>query len=330
MPPLIRQVELNVPKGDWRHLSVAILADGSLARLQADFDVLAESRERQQVATAGETHVRAGQPLYPEGTRARIVVHDGTSEVLACAFDLPGAFPAFDRLSNGGWIIADSRCDFGKDNAVRLSADGAVEARFCLGDGISDLQCDTVGGVWVGYFDEGIFGNYGWGRDGREPIGSPGLVRFNTDGQVEWRYEGLGGRAGGPWIADCEALNVADGKVWCSVDSPTHLGRGNALLRICSDSVTAWRTETSLAKAIAVDGARVATVSGPWWEPPDFNLQRLDADSAISLGSLDLARLGLGASWPDAAIGRGADLHHIQSGLWSTLSVEALANSLGG
>src|SRR5262249_7967159 len=160
------------------------------ARLQADFDTHAEYRER--VAASGH-HPRAGQPLHPQGTRARILVHDGVSEREACAFELPGPFPVFDRLSDGRWIVADARCEFCVENAVRLWATGDVEARLCLGDGIADLQRDQADAVWAGYFDEGIFGNYGWGGSGeREPIGASGLVRFGADGQVIWQYEGVG------------------------------------------------------------------------------------------------------------------------------------------
>ena len=36
--------------------------------------------------------------------------------------------------------------------------------------------------VWVGYFDEGIYGNYGWGRaESEEPVGAYGIVRFSSD-----------------------------------------------------------------------------------------------------------------------------------------------------
>lgn len=80
-----------------------------------------------------------------------------------------------------------------------------------LGDGIGHVLATSTGQVWVGYFDEGIYGNYGWGRtDSEEPVGAYGIVRFSPDLEPDWHYPKYTGV--GPWdaISDCYALNVDD------------------------------------------------------------------------------------------------------------------------
>lgn len=85
---------------------------------------------------------------------------------------------------------------------------------FLLGDGISHLYATEKGSIWTGYFDEGIFGNCGWGapwvKDPKPPIGEPGVIKWNSEGdqlflnnrdQVE--------------IADCYSMNVvSDDEIW--------------------------------------------------------------------------------------------------------------------
>ena len=50
---------------------------------------------------------------------------------------------------------------------------GELRRQFVLGDGIKHVQTTAAGDIWVGYFDEGVYGNYGWGNDpDSEPIGA--------------------------------------------------------------------------------------------------------------------------------------------------------------
>jgi hypothetical protein len=82
--------------------------------------------------------------------------------------------------------VAGARCRWrpeGPDrNAVLYDADGQVVSEHVLGDGIAHVLATSTGQVWAGYFDEGIYGNYGWGRaDSEEPVGAYGIVRFSPD-----------------------------------------------------------------------------------------------------------------------------------------------------
>ena len=55
----------------------------------------------------------------------------------------------------------------------------------------------------VSYFDEGIFGNYGWS----EPIGQSGLIVFDENFNIKWESRDD--------ICDCYAINLDDdGHIW--------------------------------------------------------------------------------------------------------------------
>ncbi len=74
-------------------------------------------------------------------------------------------------------------------NAVVYDRDGRELRRFLLGDGINDVRTTPDGTIWVSYFDEGVFGNFGWGHPGPEPIGAPGLRAFSPTGEPVFAYD---------------------------------------------------------------------------------------------------------------------------------------------
>ena len=86
-------------------------------------------------------------------------------------------------------------------NASILTLDGEVISKYCFGDAIRDVYVRPDNTIVTSYFDEGVFGNLGWGnRVGAPPIGKPGLVVWNEKGeQIYCADRG---------IADCYALNV--------------------------------------------------------------------------------------------------------------------------
>lgn len=85
-------------------------------------------------------------------------------------------------------------------NARVYTADGQLVRQFCLGDGIEHLSVTPDNHIWCGYFDEGIFGNYGWD----DPLGKSGLVKWSPDGRMVWEYQGTGNR----FISDCYAMTT--------------------------------------------------------------------------------------------------------------------------
>lgn len=62
------------------------------------------------------------------------------------------------------------------DNAVIYNADGSEYCKFYAGEGIQDCQVDVNEDIWVGYCDEGVFGEC--------PIGVNGIVAFDSKGQL--------------------------------------------------------------------------------------------------------------------------------------------------
>ena len=325
-------IAVNLPAAPvgWFDVSYAICADGTLARIQASVDVRAAFRARQERAMAGVLEPGETQrPVFPLETLARIVVFDGEAEATACQFTLEAGHPRFDRLPDGRWVVADSRCPRGALNARLIEANGSVVRRFCLGDGIMHLQCDNAGNVWVGYFDEGVFGNFGWGGpDGPEPIGAPGLVKFSPDGEVRWAHDTREAVALGYSIDDCGALNVRDGEVWCCFYGD-HAG-GEAtypVLRIAGDDETVWRTPLWLVDAIAVEGDVITGISNAPNEPYWVTSVRLGDSSASKIAEVELAAFGILPGHPDAIMGRGSRLHVVKDGRWLSLTAEDVAGA---
>jgi hypothetical protein len=101
------------------------------------------------------------------------------------------------------------RGDYDRNGHV-FGSDGSLQRSFLLGDGIQDVQATRDGRIWTSYFDEGIFGNYGW----NDPIGASGLICWDRTGTQLYAYTPSGGLNG---MSDCYALNsVTDHDTWCS------------------------------------------------------------------------------------------------------------------
>lgn len=86
-------------------------------------------------------------------------------------------------------------------NARIYNSSGELSREFIVGDGIQDVKIDTKGNIWTSYFDEGIYGNYGWNN----PIGTSGLICWNKEGKKIWEFEPTDGL---DHISDCYAMNI--------------------------------------------------------------------------------------------------------------------------
>lgn len=110
-------------------------------------------------------------------------------------------------------LLASARSHYYKDNSYDkngkvFNKQGILLRDFLLGDGIQSLQVSTQNTIWTSYFDEGVFGNYGW----KNPIGSVGLRAWDSIGNEIYKYDNNGS---GHFISDCYALNVVDdNNVW--------------------------------------------------------------------------------------------------------------------
>lgn len=104
-------------------------------------------------------------------------------------------------------LLLGSRClnknDGPENNAVIVGLDGCEKEKFCLGDGIADCIVTENEEIITSYFDEGVFGNFGW----NEPVGSCGLIVWSADKKIKWEAERE--------IYDCYAINLdAQGNLW--------------------------------------------------------------------------------------------------------------------
>lgn len=111
-------------------------------------------------------------------------------------------------VPDGSFLLLGSRCMYSKKygpekNAVFTDREGNVLRALTFGDGIADCIVRDDGIIITSYFDEGIYGNYGW----EEPIGSCGLCAWTTDGRMIWHSERE--------IDDCYAINLDEsGNLW--------------------------------------------------------------------------------------------------------------------
>lgn len=97
--------------------------------------------------------------------------------------------------------------DFDKNGRV-YSSDGKLAREILLGDGIQSVQTTSNGVIWTSFFDEGVFGNYGWNN----PVGASGLVAWDSSGNKLYEYQPTDGLDS---ICDCYALNVeSDASTW--------------------------------------------------------------------------------------------------------------------
>lgn len=306
----------------WHHARIVPPQQGDV-RISASIGPLGElmalwAAPADQEALTRGTLGRTSRPVA-----VRVTVHMPEMAVVARIPELRLAGPAVQPLPDGRVLVVGSRCAWrpeGPDrNAIVYDFAGEVVAEQTFGDGIDHVQATRGGRIWVGYFDEGVLGSYGWGEDGSvPPIGRSGLVRFSADLTEEWRYP-ESARAAWGHISDCYALNVDGDTAWscCYTDWP--------VFRIRGDGVTRWRNDIPSATGLAVRGSRMALYGGYGPNCDRLAAGVLDDDRFRVTGEYRLV-LPDGQELPHQTrvFGRGADLHIVAGDDWFRLSVEGL------
>lgn len=116
-------------------------------------------------------------------------------------------------LPDDEFILVCCRSDYrGPDdfdiNGRIYSYDGVLTREILLGDGIENVQSTSNGLIWTSFFDQGIYGDRGWGN----PIGSTGLIAWDSQGNMKYEFKP---RDGLDMISCCYALNVeSDFSTW--------------------------------------------------------------------------------------------------------------------
>ena len=78
-----------------------------------------------------------------------------------------------------------------------------------LGDASKHVQTTPDGHIWVGYFDEGVYGD----------TESEELVCFDSNGTSIFNYAEFAEQHDLPFIDDCYTLNVVGAAVWVSYET---------------------------------------------------------------------------------------------------------------
>lgn len=304
--------------GDMR-ICASVGPDGEVITVWTAATNLAAAQSR-TLSIAGATFP---DPRPPRQLDVRVTVQGRGGASVTPISGLSLANITAQPLPDGKILIVGARSQWRQDgadrNAVIYDADGNAVSEEVLGDGIAHVLADSAGFVWVGYFDEGIFGNYGWGEaDSSEPIGSCGLVRFSPDLRPEWRYPSATSPFGS--ITDCYALNIDDTTAWACYDDAF------PIVRIESDTLTGWRT-TGFAgvRALAVTGSEAVLYGGYGADRDRLAIGELH-DGIFDLTSEHRVVRPGGADMParTQVIGRGSCLHFLTDGDWYCLSPDEL------
>jgi hypothetical protein len=144
------------------------------------------------------------------------------------------------------FLLVCARCQRRSDsdideNARVYTRDGRLKRSFVLGDGIQHVLVADDQTIWVSYFDEGIFGNYGWDT----PLGESGLVQWSAEGKRLYEFTPPDGL---DFMADCYALNIdSSGSTWCCyyTDFP--------VVRIHAGEVRSWEPVVEGSSCFAAD-----------------------------------------------------------------------------
>lgn len=260
-------------------------------------------------------------PQAPRPAPARVTVHAPDMAIAARIPSLPLAHPSVQPLPDGHVLVVGARCRWRPDgpdrNAIVYDSTGAALTEQTLGDGIEHVQTTGRGETWVGYFDEGVVGNYGWGdADSDPPLGACGLTRFSATFAQEWRYPS---QVDNTWdeILDCYALNVDGDTAWTCyyTDFP--------IVRIHDDTVTGWHNDIHGAKALAVGGSRAALYGGYGPDHDRLVVGALSGDQFHVTGEYRLVQPD-GQPLPTTAhvVGRGPDLHVLTDDSWLRLNID--------
>ena len=201
--------------------------------------------------------------------------------------------------------------DYEKNGRV-YGRDGKFAREILLGDGIQSVQATSKGVIWTSYFDEGIFGNYGW----QNPVGVSGLVAWDPTGNKLYEFEP------GPDLdsmCDCYALNVAsDEDVWCYYYTEF------PLVHLRSYAIkSSWKIPIGGSNAFAVSAGH-ALFRGGYKERDTYQLLSIGADGRVTLNrKFDLCDQDGTKLIAERVVGRADAIHFVCNGSLYRFDVQA-------
>lgn len=249
-------------------------------------------------------------------------MHRPQGELVAEIAALDIAFPTVQPMPNERYLILGGRCrrttDGVEKNGSVVDNTGRELVRATVGDGIQHALATPSGSVWLGFFDEGVYGNFGWGFDGAEPLGTHGLVRVGPKLTQEWSFPFDQGLAP---IDDCYALNVDGETAWACYYS------GFPVVRIEEGSIRTWRNDVAGARALITDGRQLALIGGYGEDRNRVVYGELHDEQFAPTSTHELV-LPDGAPLAGATmVGRGPSPHVLTDSAWYQLSLEDAATA---
>lgn len=233
--------------------SLADYSDPVAVGVYPDGSVYAAARRTAEPLT--ESH---GVGIFPKSRLAKgtsyVVLHWKGGEQRRVVVADEDIVVSYVQPTPRGFLLVGARCRWrpegAEKNAVEYDWDGGELRRFTAGDGIQDLRTTPNGSTWASYFDEGIFGNYGWNDPGPECIGSSGCVRFDDEGKANFHFSPEAAQTDA--ICDVYAMNVIDNEdVWL------YFYTEFPIIHISNGNYRVWDCGISGAQGLAVDESRV-------------------------------------------------------------------------
>ncbi len=223
-----------------------------------------------------------------------------------CEVDVSGVrYPAIGQLLDGGFLITDTRMRVDRRTGKRLpvsswtfSSSGQRAGEGSLGDGIQHVLTTPKGDIWVGYFDEGVYGG--------GPIEHHGLVRFGPDLEPRWLFP-YGEEHG--VIDDCYALNASGETATAYFYSDFNI------VQVRGDTLSSWGGAPAGAHGLLVDGNRCVLVGGYQEARDRVTHLQLTSEGAQLIGRGRIEGLP-NDDRPTVRICRGADMHVIVGTEW--------------
>lgn len=315
LSPAAEPVRLQCPAGH-RCVSTSIGAHGEAMRLFVP-DEFAQA--------LFATEVQPGWASFPkthteQSYSAIVSIVTGTIAMNITLPLLVATYPIVQTLPGNEILVVAPRCERAVDgtheqNTRIYRLDGSLARQFCLGDGIEHVQADAAGNLWVGYSDEGVFGNLGWGASDKDstPMGAAGLVCYDRYGRKLWQFKPPDGLE---YICDCYAVNVTNGAVWACyyTDFPiVRIDRGKR--------VRAWITPLRGPRELAVSVDSVLAYGGYGDDKQaccllklrEAHAERIADVNLILPEQIDLREL--------TVLGRGSALHAFAGDKWYTFNV---------
>jgi hypothetical protein len=307
----------RLPRPDgFKTASISVGLSGDVIRLLANegsADALVARVEQPAWASFPKTHTD-----NEYSSIVSVSGHSGSRETRLVG--LTATFPQIEMLPDDEILVVASRCYRNPDGSHEMNAkvydqDGKQNREFLLGDGINHIQTDAEGRIWVAYFDEGVFGNFGWQHAGG-PFGVAGLSCFTKLGQKMWDYEPP---EGFDHIADCYALNVSSSGVW------SHYYTGFPIALIDSNwRVRCWNTDFSGGRTFAVGNNKVLLYGGYGDRRTACNLLSLDDRDARLVAEVSLILPREIDPTKDTVIARDRGLHVFLGDDWYVFSIDSL------